>query len=350
MNAVLRIVLTLAGLFAAILPAAAPTRILLTAPLQLNVDAVNGNDVQGCGLTTGAGACKSFKSFPDGLGCWATLANVYDLQGQPVSCVSAPSQLYVNGGIRTSQALLGAGPTSTVVMDGNGSTFESTDCSASWVTGSFGSYPNQYDVSGGVRFSLRRMTMTTDGSNSVGGVPCGQILPGPPGAGNVGLWLGGGVHATGGVVLILDGIDWGSMPNGVHIFAEGYAIVSDLYQNTTISGGAAYHAWVWTYANIIEQSDAIALLNTPNFTGAYVRAWYGGGFYAGWTKFNGLATGPTYDVKYLGFISLLGGTVLPGDQPGSCSNIGLFDNFSCGLAPNPGTYCSLADVQAGLAC
>lgn len=274
-----------------------PKRWRLAAAVTFNVDPVNGSDTND-GLATGAGnALATFQK------CWDNIADSLDLAAQNVTCLSVASASYTNAGIKTFKTLVGqgndpqtqGGSTCSVVMDGNSSTSTQNDGTYGWVTGS----PVTAEASSGSRFCMRRFTLTGSSNSS-------------------------GVNTNGGgSIYLLDGMNFGSMPGGVHMAAIGPgAQVVLIGQSYTISGGAAAHVVAWSSGVTVIQSDTVTLTGTPNFTISFAQAQWYGQIYAAFTTFTGSATGSRYIAFNGGYLDTQSTslTYFPGNAVGTSNN------------------------------
>lgn len=245
------------------------------------------------GLATGAGG-----ALPSIQSAWDLAADMFDAAGKGLTFLSSAAATWTNNGLLTNKPILGqasaaAGVLDTsVVIDGNGSTFNRTDGTYNFMVGSL-------ITSGGglpVRFTLRNMTITGTGGSG-----------------------GGGVNSNGGTIAIGDLINFGTCQL-VHMLSSGPgANVYALSQSYTISGGAQAHIQAWSGAIAVCQSCTVTLTGTPAFvTGFAVAGWGGGGVFAAFSTFTGAATGKRYSIHDGGIIDTQNAsqTFLPGSLAG----------------------------------
>lgn len=277
---------------------------------------VIGQNITGTGVPAGTTILGQTSGTPGGAGIYTTSQATTSsgatitssssglMSSVAVICQSVASASYTNDGVGAYAGAVGQKHACDIVMDGNGSTLARSDGQPIWSTGSI---LNEIAVQ--PKFCIRRQTLTTT-APSLYGLQC-----------------------NGGVIGVLDGINFGSMPGGIHMFSEGASYCQALNQVITISGGAAYHdvAWV-TGGDIIDQSNIINLVGTPAFTGAYVQVQWGATAFLGFDSFIGSATGPRYVIQNSGILDTqnTSQTYLPGNSVGTCTN-GLYAGNLCAL-------------------
>lgn len=288
-----------------------PGRWKLVGAATFNVNPSTGNDGND-GLGTGSAFATMQK-------CWDVIVDQLDLRAWPVTCLSAASATYTNDGITTYKAAVGQGNETvdgtgkvtacSITIDGNGSTFNRADGGIIFLTGS---YSAGLGGAPGARFCVRRMTLT-GASGAVG------------------------IQANFGQIIGLDGLNFGAMPGGVHLFTEAAGgLINIVHQSYTISGGAASHVAAWVWGEVVIQSDTITLTGTPAFSQGFVQAQWSGGVFAAFSTFTGAATGPRYNLASGGWIDISGSTshsFLPGNAAGICLQ-GMYGSSSGGNQMN----------------
>lgn len=256
----------------------------------INFDSVGlpNND----GLATGAGG-----ALPSIQAAWDLAADMFDANGQSLTFLSVASATWTNAGLLTNKPILGQASAAdgvldtSVVIDGNSSTFNRTDGTYNFMSGSL-------TTSGGglpVRFTLRRMKVTGTGGSG-----------------------GGGVNSNGGTIAIGDLMDFGACQL-VQILSSGPgANVYAVSQSYTISGGAQAHIQAWSGAIAVCQSCTVTLTGTPPFVTGFAVAGWAGGVFAAFSTFTGAATGKRYSIHDGGIIDTQNQsqTFLPGSLAG----------------------------------
>ena len=260
----------------------APGRIKLTAALTLNADASAGADVPTCGLTTGAGACRSVNYALNNI-----LVPNYDTGGKPViisfvnddaTCVSFGTA-WTGGGQLFIQGPGGSPPSVGMTCAAIAIGINAPLSAALFLTG--------FKISGG----------TTGIFSQVPGF------------------------------IVLNNINFGA-ESVAHINLIGPGSKLLLNGNYTISGGATYH-WLANSpgALIATQNITATLTGTPAF-GLFAVATDGGGIQpSSLMTFSGTATGARIGVSAHGYIATGTGNVnfLPGNSAGAVGTAGYYN-------------------------
>jgi hypothetical protein len=108
-----------------------------------------------------------------------------------------------------------------------------------------------------------------------------------------------------------------------HVYANGGSII--LFNNYSISGGAAVHVNADSGGAISAAGLTVTLTGTPAFSAAYAAAGGAGSSIVYYSNtFSGSATGSRYSVNNGAFISVNGAgtSYLPGNAAGSGTNFG----------------------------
>lgn len=260
-------------------------RTALTVDVTYHVNPSTGSDSND-GLTTGT----AFQTFQK---CYDNAADTLDLAGFNLTCLSAASASYTNGGISTFKCVPGQSNAAAVTLDGNGSTFNQTNGTYVWTTGNRTSGEPAC-----ARFSVKGFTCTASS--------------------------GGCIYAGGGVIHVGTGANFGTVTLAHMTAVFGVIIAQNDY---AISGGAQIHADAQGGPGVIVmQVITITCTGSPAFGGAYNTGFlspsYLGQVFAGQVTFSGCGsvTGNRYSA-ITGGLAWAGPnatqTYFPGNLPGA---------------------------------
>lgn len=346
-------------------PMGVQARALLTSPLTLYVDPVNGNDTNPC-VSAGTGACKTFQ------GCYNNIVVGYDLSAMNTDFIGsiAGTVLTVtsvrSGVIQVGQTILAQG--ATPASRGVGLLGGTAIASFGTGTGGVGTYnlttsqtfptneffavavtclsaPGQSYTDGGIITyqsvvgQAQAASVLMDGNGStftdtvgnftgifnIGNYAAAEIAVAPRfGVRRMTLQSSTtetvGLEASGGVISVLDGMTFGAMPGGFHMLAEGAGSqIVAIYTAYTITGGAVAHVAATVNGNIVVQNDAITIVGNPHFQNSYALVQANSQIWAGASIWAGTATGPIFYIATGGTIDGTGNSqALPGNTPGQC--------------------------------
>ena len=131
--------------------------------------------------------------------------------------------------------------------------------------------------------------------------------------------VGGSLLAafSGGFIIITGKMEFGAVPTGLHMYANG-GNISNFGVPYTISGGAAFHMETENLGYIGNNSAAVTLTGTPAFSVAFAQARNTSVIECVNNTWSGGATGQRFNALTAGGISANGGS---GSFPGSAAGV-----------------------------
>lgn len=254
-------------------------RTVLTADLTLYSNPLTGS-LANDGLT-------ALTALPSIQTAWERACRSYDLAGhgltiqQAYGSAAAP---WYNGGLRTSEALLGQRDTHSVVIDGGGSVFTVTDSDYCFRTGSIVTAEEAMAV----RFTVQNMHFSS-----------------PGGGGALGTG-GGAINVNGGQIIIGSGVIFGAATLAdMNASGPASVILKDPASSYTLYGSKAIHANGQSGGVVVLQSVTAIFYGPTAFATAFATSSRFAQVYLSFSTFTNAgtyATGPK-------FLVLLGGEV-----------------------------------------